>query len=326
MHIPIDTASKLPIYRQIMNKIANDIALGVLPPGYRLPTVRALAGENSISHGTIKHGYDMLEQEGLVKKIQGSGTFVCASREDEIPGTKAQALQAIDLLLDRMEDLSFSPKDTRIFLDLKLREREESSRYVTVAAVDCSPEALSVMHRQVLTLSHTEVYQFLLEDVLAMPKRFDPAADLVVTTPTHFEELTQKMPPGCLPIRLVMAIATGTALEIAAIPPETRLGIVCVSRRFAKVMLRACEEYGKLLCPATVVYFGDGDSLSRLIQACDQLLLPPNYTLFTTMEESRLLKSCEASHCPIRYRYEVERGSLLYLEEQIERIYKTNSG
>jgi hypothetical protein len=235
-------------------------------------------------------------------------------------------MAAIDRLLDEMEQLAFSPKDVRIFLDLKLREREEQVRQVIVAAVDCSLEALSVMYRQILELPHTEVYKYLLDEVLETPKPFDPLADLVVTTPTHSEDLSRKMLYGREPTRLVMAIATGTALELAAIPPDTRLGIASASRRFAQVMLRACGEYGKLIHPVQVAYFGEGDSLARMIRKCNRLLLPPNYDLFSTPVETLILKSVEESHQPIRYRYQVERGSLLYLEEQINRIYKTNQG
>ncbi|MDR3161922.1 MAG: GntR family transcriptional regulator, partial [Spirochaetaceae bacterium] len=324
--LTIDTANHIPIYRQIMDRIARDIARGILPPGYQLPTVRDLAERSGISHGTIKHAYDMLEREGLIKKNRGSGTFVAFPKEIERGGAKVKALAAIDHLLDEMEQLSFSPRDIRIFLDLKLREREEHIRQVTVAAVDCSPEPLSVMYRQILDLPHTEVYKYLLDEVITTPKPFDPAADLVVTTPTHYEDLARKMLHGREPTRLVMAIATSTALELAAIPPDTRLGIACASRRFAQVMLRACEEYGKLLHPVEVVYFGDGDSLSRIARECNRLLLPPNYELFSSPVEALILKSVKESHRPIHYRYQVERGSLLYLEEQINRIYKNNQG
>jgi hypothetical protein len=163
-----------------------------------------------------------------------------------------------------------------------------------------------------------------LEEVLETPKPFDPAADLVVTTPTHYEELSRKMSNGREPTRLVMAIATGTALELAAIPPDTRLGIACASQRFAQVMLRACEEYGKLLHPVEVACFGDGDSLTRITRECNRLLLPPNYDLFSSPLEALILKSVKESHQPIHYRYQVERGSLFYLEEQINRIYKSS--
>jgi GntR family transcriptional regulator len=325
IQISAAAAEKTPIYQQIVDQISRDIALGALIPGYQLPTVRELAVTTGISQGTIKHAYDMLEQGGLIKKTRGSGTFVNLSKGPAGgEGTKAQALQAIDSFLDRMRELSFSPRDIRIFLDLKLREREEDTRHVTVSVVDCSPEALSVMYEQVLDLPHTEVYKFLLDDVLEAPRQFDPATDLVVTTPTHYEDLTHKMPPGRQPIRLVMAIATDTALELARIPPETTLGIVCASRRFAQVMLRACDEYCRLDHPLSVAYLGEEDAVAELVKQCNRLLLPPNYLLFASPTEAAVLDACKGSHKPIHYRYEVERGSLLYLEEQINRIYRTN--
>jgi DNA-binding transcriptional regulator YhcF (GntR family) len=325
IQISVTDTDKSPIYQQIADQISRDIALGGMVPGYQLPTVRELALKTGISQGTIKHAYDILEQGGLIKKTRGSGTFVNLSKgQTGGEGTKAQALQAIDSFLDRMRDLSFSPHDIRIFLDLKLREREEDTRHVTVSAVDCSPEALSVMYEQVLGMPHTEVYKFLLDDVLEAPRQFDPATDLVVTTPTHYEDLTHKMPPGRQPIRLVMAIATDTALQLAAIPPETTLGIVCVSKRFAQVMFRACDEYCHLDHPVSIAYLGEENSIKELAGQCNRLLLPPNYSLFAGQAEGSILETCKKSHNPIHYRYEVERGSLLYLEEQISRIYRAN--
>jgi hypothetical protein len=231
-------------------------------------------------------------------------------------------MQAIDAMLDQREQLSFSSRDIRIFLDLKLREREELERNVTVAAVDCSPEALSVMYNQILEL-RVEVFKFLLDDVLSSPDRFEPATNLVVTTPTHYEDLLHKMPPGQTPLRMVMAIATNTALALAALPRETRLGVTCASRRFAQVILRACGEYCKLERPVMVAYFKDVKRLDKMIRKCDRLILPPNYALFTTPEEAELIHSCKTSHNPIQYQYQIERGSLLHLEEQISRISRT---
>jgi DNA-binding transcriptional regulator YhcF (GntR family) len=320
MQFVINEKSVIPIYQQFIDQITQDIVQGALPPGYRLPTVRQMAAENRIAHGTIKHAYDLLEQAGFIKKTRGSGTFVAEAKEAP-KGSKIQAMQAIDTMLDRLVQLSFSLKDIRIFLDLKLREREEQSRNITVAAVDCSPEALSVMYNQIMEL-HVDVYKFLLKDVLNAPNRFEPATDLVVTTPTHYEELLEKMPPGKEPLRLVMAIATDTALGLAVLPPETRLGIICASRRFAQVILRACEEYCNFECPIQVAYFSDEQDVINLIEECNRLILPPNYSLFVTGKEEALLKTCKTSHNPIQYRYQIERGSLLHLEEQISRIYK----
>ncbi|MDR3343459.1 MAG: hypothetical protein LBT14_11870 [Treponema sp.] len=47
-----------------------------------------------------------------------------------------------------MQELSFSLKDTRIFLDLKIREREHPVIQVQVAAVACSEESLLTGYTQ----------------------------------------------------------------------------------------------------------------------------------------------------------------------------------
>jgi DNA-binding transcriptional regulator YhcF (GntR family) len=325
MRINIDETGAA-IYAQVAERIARDIADGTLPPGTKLPTVRRLAAETGISQGTVKHAYDTLEREGLIRKTRGSGSFVSAGDTAEPQSAKKRALAAIDALLDTMKELGFTRKDTRIFLDLKLRENEERGRKVTVAAVDCSPEALSVMYHQILELPHTDVYKYNLDDALSAPKRFDPAADIVVTTATHFEELARKMPPGRRPARLVMSIATKTALELAALPPSDRLGVVSASPRFGQVMLAACEEYCKLKTPAKLAYFGDEAAVSALAEEHDRLLLPPNYALFASNREAAIIKAREKDLRPIKYRYRVERGSLLHLEEQIEKIHRTRGG
>jgi DNA-binding transcriptional regulator YhcF (GntR family) len=325
MDIKLDAAKSGPLYQQLVEQITRDIALDKLPPGYQLPTVREFAQKSGISPGTIKHAYDILEQSGLIRKTRGSGTFVYSARA-EMGSTKAKALQAIDEMLDKVQELSFSFNDIRIFLDLKLREREEQIQQVMVAVVDCNPEALSMMCGQIAEFPHTEVNKYLLDEVLKSPGHFNPAVNMVITTSTHYETLIGKMMPGSQPCRLAMTIATNTALELAALPPGTRLGIITASERYAQLMLRACEEYGKLVNPVKLAFFGDKNGVQQGIKECDRLLLPSNYELFASREEAALIKSCKESHRPIFYQYQVERGSLLFLEEQVEKIFKTLQG
>lgn len=323
MRIELDNSKTEPLYQQVVEQITRDIALGNMPPGYRLPTVRDMAAESGISQGTIKHAYDILEQSGLIRKIRGSGTFVYSAKV-ESGSTKAKVMQAIDEMLDTAQELSFSLNDIRIFFDLKLREREEHVQHVMVAAVECNPEALAMMCVQIAEIPNTEVRKHLLEEVLKSPGHFNPAADLVVTTSTHYDDLLGKMLPGSQPCRLVMTVATNTALDLAALPPGTRLGIITVSDRYAQLMLWACGTYGKLTNPVRLAFFGNRNSIQEQIKECDRLLLPANYEFFASQEEAAVIRFCEESHRPIFYHYQVERGSLLFLEEQIETIFKAN--
>mgnify|MGYP002153988818 CR=1 FL=1 len=76
MKIIIKNGSAVPIYEQIKNAIREEILNGKLKAGEKLPSVRNLARELSISILTVKKAYDELENEGFIESRQGLGTFV----------------------------------------------------------------------------------------------------------------------------------------------------------------------------------------------------------------------------------------------------------
>ena len=85
MHL--DYRDGRPIYVQIMDDLRQQIALGVLPPGEKLPSVRELAAQLSINPNTIQRAYRQLEMEGWICTVAGKGCFACEkpsqAREEE---------------------------------------------------------------------------------------------------------------------------------------------------------------------------------------------------------------------------------------------------
>ena len=75
MHL--DYRDGRPIYIQIVDDLRQQIALGVLPPGEKLPSVRALAAQLSINPNTIQRAYRQLEMEGWICTVAGKGCFAC---------------------------------------------------------------------------------------------------------------------------------------------------------------------------------------------------------------------------------------------------------
>lgn len=76
MRIRVETSSGMPITRQIAAQIRAQCASGVLKPGDRLPSVRALAAELAVNQNTILRVYERLTAEGLLERRHGDGTFV----------------------------------------------------------------------------------------------------------------------------------------------------------------------------------------------------------------------------------------------------------
>ena len=76
MQIRIDNASNRPVYRQIIDQIKRDIAMGRLIKDEKLPTVRQLAAQLAINPNTIAKAYRQLESEGIIVTRPGAGAFI----------------------------------------------------------------------------------------------------------------------------------------------------------------------------------------------------------------------------------------------------------
>jgi GntR family transcriptional regulator len=78
VHLIVNAAADLPIYRQIMRQIEEAIAGGRLAPGEKLRSHRELSDELVVAPLTVKKAYDELEALGYIETQRGRGTFVCA--------------------------------------------------------------------------------------------------------------------------------------------------------------------------------------------------------------------------------------------------------
>lgn len=71
-----------PVYRQIADHIRSEIDSGQLPPGSRLPPIRALASDVGVNRDTVALAYEELASAGLLESVVGRGTFVQGLERD----------------------------------------------------------------------------------------------------------------------------------------------------------------------------------------------------------------------------------------------------
>ncbi len=76
----LDEHSGVPIYRQLIDQVTSEIAIGNLLVGAQLPTVRQVAVDLAINPNTVLRAYRELEIRGVLDTHQGTGTFVSAAR------------------------------------------------------------------------------------------------------------------------------------------------------------------------------------------------------------------------------------------------------
>lgn len=73
---PLDATAAEPYYRQIYDRFRSAIASGVLKPGDRIPSARALTKELGLARGTIDTAYSLLVAEGYIQPRGQAGTVV----------------------------------------------------------------------------------------------------------------------------------------------------------------------------------------------------------------------------------------------------------
>ncbi|NEB02169.1 GntR family transcriptional regulator [Streptomyces sp. SID13726] len=79
MTLKIHIDDSAPPYEQVRVQISELARTGVLPVGYRLPTVRGLAESLGLAANTVAKAYRALEGDGVIETRGRNGTFVAAA-------------------------------------------------------------------------------------------------------------------------------------------------------------------------------------------------------------------------------------------------------
>ncbi len=117
-HLPLDRNTGVPLYRQIYGGFRRAILDGLLRPGQRIPSTRALAAELEVSRFPVLAAYEQLLHEGYLAGRIGAGTFVSATLPDH-------ALQPVRVakVAGRSRGPAHAPRIVR-----QAQERERPSR------------------------------------------------------------------------------------------------------------------------------------------------------------------------------------------------------
>jgi DNA-binding FadR family transcriptional regulator len=90
--------------RVVMGTLFARIQSGEYPSDSRLPSERALAAELGVSRNTVREALDVLETRKMIRRRQGSGSFVIYQSEQTeapIPGSVGERTSPLDHLIVR---------------------------------------------------------------------------------------------------------------------------------------------------------------------------------------------------------------------------------
>ena len=83
--INLETASKNPIYKQLVDQFEEAIRSGKLQPGEQVASMNDFAAQMGISKETVKKTYGILREKGLLIPQQGKGFYVAETYLDAKP-------------------------------------------------------------------------------------------------------------------------------------------------------------------------------------------------------------------------------------------------
>jgi GntR family transcriptional regulator len=128
MNLEIDFRSGIPIYLQLVERIKEHLAAGLLKPGDQLPTVRALASDLRVNFNTIARAYRIMDESGIISTQQGRGTYILELPSPEVIGSiRAKALQDLtQRYIEDAERLGATPDELKQILNDQITRRKEN--------------------------------------------------------------------------------------------------------------------------------------------------------------------------------------------------------
>ena len=249
MEINLNRSSGDPLYLQVKRQIMDMIYRGELKVGYKMPTERELSKVLGISRNTISSAYKELELEGVLKSIQGKGTFISEQNTVwKMRDSKDKIYKFLDLAFEEAIERGISSEN---FLELVTRYTEEKMdkmNKTTAIYVECNVEQSRMFSSQLSTSTDMVVVPITINDLRNMDDKTKKAIEnsqVIVSTFNHVSEVS-KLTSAFKKEILGVAINAdlGTIVKIARYPNSTRFGFFTMSEEFMFKIKQALAEAG----------------------------------------------------------------------------------
>ena len=166
----------LPIYKQLIDQIKQQVANYQLKPGEQLPTVRELAQTLHCNPATVAHAYQELARAGILGTNRRRGTIVMGGRENPDRPTLRQSRLAgvVDsFLLDNLSR-GYTPEELEATFALQLA-RWHFQRNTNIAEI----ENTTKVNRNIIRIIGSN--DLALDLLISRLKQQHPEIDIIIT-------------------------------------------------------------------------------------------------------------------------------------------------
>lgn len=259
----IDRESTVSLSVQLKGALEFGIALGDLPGGARMPSVRQMAGMLGMSPVTVSGVYSALQSAGHIEARVGSGTFV----REAAPGRPVADLRDLDRRIAELVDLG-----RRIGIgpgELATRISHNSLRATRPLRL------LMLGNFRITTASYAEALRPFLnpQDRISIITLQDghppdpcPDPDVVIAPRTLLPE-AHAMFPGVESFGLTLIPDQATRVSLATISPEAHVVAYSYFPGFVTSMKAGVIRFAPHVTRLTMVVHGDPDTQAQLASA-----------------------------------------------------------
>ncbi|WP_394788688.1 GntR family transcriptional regulator [Rhodoferax sp.] len=242
----LDRCLPVPLGTQLRGLIEFGIALGELPSGQRLPSVREFAERAGIAPMTVSNVYRELRLSGLIETKPGAGTFVGDGHSsDGLHSSAMRKLQRrVDRLLDEAEALGMAPSLVASMVNARAARSRSSSRCLRILMVgnflDTTQKYADRIREQ---LQPSDSIQATTVEALRAAPLSPFLFDLCVTLAHRRGEMEALLPAGVPVVGLSFIPSEETRSLLATIDPMARVGIVSVFPEFMAFMKPGVQRF-----------------------------------------------------------------------------------
>lgn len=98
----IDVMSRMPVYEQIIKQIEEQLLIGTMKAGDKMPSVRSLSISLSINPNTVQKAYTELERRGLIVTVPGKGSFISERASDILEESSRGKMEELSKLIKEL--------------------------------------------------------------------------------------------------------------------------------------------------------------------------------------------------------------------------------
>ena len=156
------------------------------------------------------------------------------------------------------------------------------------------------------------------DEIVQYPYKISEDFELIITTSQHGDYLESVLPVKKKLARVALRASARCLSDVIRLKPGTKVGVIGYSKRFGELLYDTCEMYAEDLVLSKPILGAADDNVKAYLKDKEAVLVPKFYEKYFDSDTIAILTRFGGA--VIYCYYEMDEGSLLYLENKIKKM------